>query len=213
VVALTGEGGMGKTTVAAAAAHATRAGGSAVVWVNCERAGTFEECVHEAAAVLFGDRCQSDPVEQLSDRVAEQLARRAALLVLDTFEAVAHIRSIDWVAKLRAPARVLVTARELPSGLASHVITVRELSRADAVALFFARTAKAGRLDRPPEDVVNDLCEQVGDHPLAVRLLAVYAARMPVRDLLAAVRRSVGFLHGRTSVNSLARHNGIAACF
>jgi tetratricopeptide (TPR) repeat protein len=213
VVVLKGEGGMGKTTLAVAAAHKLQAD-SKVVWVNCERTALYEECVREAAAELFGDRCEAEAVEPLTHRVSSQLAARPVLLVLDNFETVAGDRAmVRWVAGFRAPARVLLTTREVPHGLPGRVIHVHELARPAAVQLFRARAAEAGLVTDPPAEIVDALCEQVGDQPLALELLAVRAARTPVGRLLERVRKGLAALDADGDPARPARHNGVRACF
>ncbi len=211
VVILRGEGGMGKTALAVAAAHALwpeATGGAA--WVDCESAQRFEECVRQAAVGLLGDRCEAEPIEPLAARLAAHLVARAALLVLDNFETVSGDRAaVRWLAGLRAPARVLVTTR-VSSGLNGLVVAVHELDRADAVRLFRERAEEAG-VRNPPADAIDTLCAQVGDQPLAIELLAVRAAHSPLARLLDRVRKSLAALDDEPGESG--KHRGLRACF
>jgi serine/threonine protein kinase/tetratricopeptide (TPR) repeat protein/ABC-type transport system involved in cytochrome c biogenesis ATPase subunit len=219
-LALTGEGGMGKTTLAAAAAHTLRVDAIGVVWVNCEQAVRFEECLREAAAALFGDRCETTPTKQLATRIAEQLTARAALLVLDKFEALKKdekadegAEAVQWIAGLRTPARILVTTRAVPSALAKRVIAVRELVPAAAVELFRKKVADAGVSEELPADKIGELCALVGHHPLAIELLAMRAARMPLSLLIESVSQNIFALDSATNMGGKPAPNGVRACF
>jgi tetratricopeptide (TPR) repeat protein/tRNA A-37 threonylcarbamoyl transferase component Bud32 len=213
VVILRGEGGMGKTTLAAAAAHAARGPGGAA-WVNCERTPRFEECARQAAAALLGDRCESEPLDAVAQKVAAHLTAKGGLLVLDNFESVGGDAAFArWVSGLRGPAQALVTTREIPVGLHGRVLPVHELSRADAADLFRARAAEAGLPAPPPPEVVDALCERVGDQPLAIELLAVRAARTPAQRLLDRVRKNLAVIDAEDDPSRPARHRGVRACF
>jgi tetratricopeptide (TPR) repeat protein len=217
VVVLKGEGGMGKTTLALAAAHELLRTGDApggVCWVNCETRPDLAECVRQAAGLFFGDRCESEPPAGLGRRVLAHLGGdRRGLLVLDNFETVAGDADlVRWLAAVRPPARVLVTTREVPPGLDRQVVAVSELARADAVRLFLARAADAGGRTPPPADVVDALCGAVGDHPLSVELLAARSARTPTGFLLKQVQKGLAVLDAGKDPTRPDRQQGARAC-
>lgn len=216
VVILRGEGGMGKTALAAAAAHGVcdPSGSRGAVWVNCERTPRFEECLRQASAALLGDRFESELLDALAQKLAAHLAASGGLLVLDNFESVSDDPAfVRWVSGLRAPAQVLVTTRESPLGLHGRVVPVQELERPAAADLFRARAADAGLTVPPPADVVDALCERVGDQPLAIELLAVRCGRTPATLLLKRVRKSLDALDAADDPSRPARHRGVRACF
>lgn len=213
VLVLRGEGGMGKTALAAAAAHGAGAAGGAA-WVNCERTPRFEECVRQASACLLGDRFEAEALAAVAGRLAAHLTASGGLLVLDNFESVGGDPAfVRWASGLRAPARVLVTTREVPVGLHGRVVPVHELDRRAAADLFRARAADAGLTAAPPADVVDALCERVGDQPLAIELLAVRCGRTPAKRLLERVRKSLDTLDAEDDPTRPARHRGVRACF
>jgi tetratricopeptide (TPR) repeat protein len=207
---------MGKTSLALVAAHAAHRGGElpgGVAWLSCESGPSFEECLRQAARVFFGDGPGQESAAACSARVGEHLGRGGALLVLDNFETVAGDADLlRWLARLRPPAGVLVTTREVTPGLAGQVVPVGELERAEAVELFTARAAQAG-LSAVDAGAAGELCAAVGDQPLAVELLATRAARVPLPRLLERLRRDLGVVSSGPDPTRPGRHHSARACF
>jgi len=216
VTVLKGEGGMGKTVLALKAAHDARAsdeleGGAA--WLNCELKPSRDECLRQMAHVFFGDRMEQEHADLCHRRVVEHLERGDALVVLDNFETVAHDDLlICWLASLRAPARVLVTTRELPPGLHGRVIHVRELLADEARDLFIERATRAGSTITAQEPEVDEICTAVGGQPLAIELLAARAALVPLNRLLERARTSPDAIAASSDPTRPDRHQSAKVC-
>jgi class 3 adenylate cyclase/tetratricopeptide (TPR) repeat protein len=235
VTILKGEGGLGKTALALTAAHAaiSREDGvgsplcevpegpegkglpilfaAAVVWINCELKPSRDECLRQMAQVFFADRMEQEPIERCAERVMARWGEGGALAVLDNFESVARdVALLRWLGEVRAPARVLVTTREVPPGLHGRVIEVSELPRAEAAALFAERAKAAGMATAGQEAAVAALCEAVGDSPLAIELLAVRPVALP--RLLERVQRSLATVSTRDDPTRPPRHQSVEAC-
>ncbi|RKT54679.1 BTAD domain-containing putative transcriptional regulator [Saccharothrix australiensis] len=213
LVTLTGPGGVGKTRLALAVA-ARRAGElpDGVLLVELATARTAAEA-HEAVAAVLGLRDDlRAPVRHLSDQLADALAGRATLLVLDNCE---HV--VEPVAELTArllsaaPAlRVLATSREPlavvgelrwpveplglpepsgPSGTAGTGGTdLDRLERSDAVRLFVARATAAApdfRVEPGSAAAVATICRRLDGIPLALEMAAARLRVMSVADLAA----------------------------
>jgi class 3 adenylate cyclase/tetratricopeptide (TPR) repeat protein len=218
VIVLRGGGGFGKTTLALAVAHALHAVGEApggVTWLKCELAPGRDECLRQMASVFFGNRMEQEHIEGCQGQVMKHLRECQALVVFDNFETVeGDAALLRWLAAVRAPARVLLTTRQVPAGLHGQVIEVRELLRAEAAALFREKATASGlpAADRQPVELVNELCAAVGDQPLAIELLAARAALLPLPRLLERVRRDLAVLDARSDPTRPGRHQSARAC-
>jgi class 3 adenylate cyclase/tetratricopeptide (TPR) repeat protein len=214
VTVLKGEGGMGKTMLALKAAHDARAedelaGG--VAWLNCELAPGREQCLRQMARVFFGDRMEEEPIDACERRIAEHLGRGDALVVFDNFETVyKDARVVHWLRDLRAPARALVTTRNLPAGFNGRVIRIDELRPAEARALFLERASRAGADPAGPE--VDEICAAVGRQPLAIELLAARAAMVPLHRLLERVKKGADVIARTSDPDDGDRHRTAKLC-
>ncbi|MGI5132015.1 BTAD domain-containing putative transcriptional regulator [Pseudonocardia sp. CA-107938] len=200
LVTLTGPGGVGKTSLALAAARGT--GDAWFVEFSGVEAGAGEERVVAVLAAALGIREEpGDPVDQL----AAALAERRILLVLDNCEqVVAPVARV--VARLLAAApqaRVLATSREplavqgevlwnvppleIPGAEALRVAGADVLTRFSAVQLFVARAAAAAPgfvLDDGNARAVATICTRLDGIPLALELAATKVRALGVDELL-----------------------------
>ncbi|MGW5050328.1 BTAD domain-containing putative transcriptional regulator [Actinokineospora sp. NPDC004072] len=186
LVTLTGPGGVGKTRLALAVAHAqTHPDG---VWL-VELAGLRPtDAPEEAVAAVFGVRDETrqarDPVEHL----VEALRGRDLLLVLDNCE---HV--VDAVAKLAAVLlrevpglRVLATSREplAVSGELAYAVAPLSVDD-DAVQLFLARSGL--RRDEGNAAAIAAICRGLDGIPLAIELAAARVRAFGVHGLARAL--------------------------
>nr|WP_307826831.1 tetratricopeptide repeat protein [Streptomyces pactum] len=204
LVTLTGAGGVGKTRLALDVA-ARRAGAlpDGAWLVELAAARTAAE-VHEAVAAVLGLRDDPGaPVRPLPGQLADALAGRETLLVLDNCE---HV--VEPVAELTAhllraaPAlRVLATSREPLAVAGERLCPVPPLAvpdpeetrpdqllRSDAVRLFVARATAADPTFRPADGdagAVATICRRLDGIPLALEMAAARVRLMPVTDLAA----------------------------
>lgn len=213
---LTGPGGFGKTTVAAALAERARADGRRVFWV---RAGDVSTGLLEAAVEVGGARSEAEQLRESPQRAArwvwQHLDRSPEpwLLVLDNAdrpeELDPHHRPGEQVGWLRSsPAGfVLVTSRlEDPALWApARVHTVAELDSAAAGA---ALADHAGEEALPGAE---ELAERLGGVPLALalagRILAIHRVLFPDARALSKRLDEEGLEHLDTLAEPFARED------
>ena len=228
LVTLLGTGGMGKTSLALAAAHAERERGRWPdgVWFIDLAPIDDPEHVPTAVARSLGIAlpAHAHPVQEL----AFALRPRAALLLLDNAEHLCEAAAALVTTLLAGSARLalLVTSRQAlrvpseqrfqvpPLTVPTDVVTA-DLRNFGAMALFEARAAAvdAGfRLNNGNSAAVADVCRGLDGIPLAiefaaarVRVLGVHGTRC---GLLASLRM-LGPGHFRTG----ARHQTLRAAF
>ncbi|KOX22241.1 tetratricopeptide repeat protein [Nocardiopsis sp. NRRL B-16309] len=201
---LTGPGGFGKTTVAAALAERARADGWTVFWV---RPGNVAASMLEAAVEAGGSRAEAEQVRPTRRQAARWVWRhldqapRPWLLVIDNADRPEELdpenRPGDQLGWMRASPGgfVLVTSRvDDPAQWApAHVHRIGELGREAATT---ALTDHAGAVDLPGAD---ELADRLGGVPLAVflagRILATHQVLFPdARALLARLDQDVSAL-------------------
>jgi hypothetical protein len=195
VIILKGQGGVGKTEVALAAAHAAYQakeipGG--MVWINGEIKLNLEGCLRQMAHVFFGDRLEQLDFTRCGAQVTKHLQKCGALVIFDYFEGLAGDKELlHWLAEIRPPACVLIITRKVPSGLRGRVVTVDVLPRAEAVEMFIHYANALGVKTQGQEELVNQLCQEVGDLPLAIQLLSARAMGVNLKRLLDRVRKGL----------------------
>ncbi len=178
LVTLTGPGGTGKTRVALQAAHelADRFPGG-VVWIGLAALRDHTLVPAEIARAVGVDEAEA---------LAERLADRRLLLLLDNFE---HVEDAAPVlsALLRAgpDLRLLVTSRQPLRIYGEHEYRVPPLRLDDeAVPLFIAR-ARAGGTRLVASEPLIEICRVLDCLPLAIELAAGRADELAPRDMLA----------------------------
>ncbi|RKS05364.1 tetratricopeptide repeat protein [Nocardiopsis sp. Huas11] len=198
---LTGPGGFGKTTVAAALAERARADGWTVFWV---RPGNVAASMLEAAVEVGGSRTEADQVRPTRHQAARWVWRhldqapRPWLLVIDNADRPEELdpenRPGDQLGWMRASPGgfVLVTSRvDDPAQWApAHVHRLGEL---DATAAAKTLTDHAGMTELAGAD---ELAARLGGVPLALflagRILATHQVLFPdARALFAALDQNV----------------------
>jgi diguanylate cyclase (GGDEF)-like protein len=206
LVTLVGPGGMGKTrlSLAVAGAVADRFDDGAV-FVPLAEATTSELVLSAIAQAL---EVQETPGQSMAESVAEYLAERNVLIILDNFEQV--LAAAPVVARLLAagPAvTILVTSRERLRVSGEQVYLVQPLSlpdraaltnldatgvtdalaRSAALALFMTRAQEASYdLGSTPDNVrtAAEICHRLDGLPLAIELAAARSDSLSLTDLL-----------------------------
>lgn len=188
LVTLTGPGGVGKTTLAVAAARGLADAFPDGGWFVPLAAVESGERVPDAVADAIG---LSDP-DKSSTRilVTAWLSPRHSLLVLDNCEHLADACAEFVEGLLRAsgqPLRILVTSREA-LGIPGEVqIPVPPLDEPDAVRLFIERATSATPdfdCDENPEHI-RRICEQLDGMPLAIELAAARIKTLTAEQIAA----------------------------
>ncbi len=224
LVSLTGPGGCGKTRLALRIVDSVRPSFAEVELVELapvEPGLLVPTTVAQALRVT--DRAGVSPL----DRVAEALADRELLLLLDNCEHVLEDAArLVLVVLERCPnVTVLATSRQrlavpgevvipvLPLGLpAPDERTVEAIAASEAVRLFIDRAQAAEpsfALDEVNASVVAAICAQLDGIPLAIELAAARAGVLSFGDLLAHLDSRFGLLSGGTVAP--ARHKSLHA--
>ncbi|WP_369258736.1 ATP-binding protein [Geodermatophilus amargosae] len=202
LVVLTGPGGIGKTRLALAAAAA----------VEPERDGTWfvdlaavRDPADVPAAVAEAVGVSAEGSRPLLEQVADRLAGRSALVVVDNLEQVAAAAPDLAVLLARCPrTQLLATSRTVLRLRGEHDVPIEPLGTPDpggdgaadapAVQLFVARARQADpafRLTEATAGPVAELVRRLDGLPLAVELAAARVRTLPPRLLLARLDRAL----------------------
>jgi predicted ATPase len=175
LVSLVGPGGAGKTSLALQVAADTSAEFEhGVVWVPLDTVRE-PELVEPAIALALGG----------PDSVADHLAGRRLLLVLDNFEQVVDAAAplLSTLLSRAAGLTLLVTSREALRLAAEYEYPVPPLPQEDAVALFAQRARSITPGFRPDSDVA-EICRRLDGLPLAIELAAARTRSMSTVQIL-----------------------------
>lgn len=213
LVTLTGPGGIGKTRLAlqAAADEAERVE-HGVYFVDLSGAQDADGVLREIARAV-GVAIQGG--SELRAALAEHLAPRELLLVLDNFEQVmAAADQVAGLLKLCPRLRLIVTSREAlrirgeqllpvaPLSLpdrASGTLTAAEAATSEAVRLFVERATEARpefRLTDANAPVVAEICARLDGLPLAIELAAARLRLFSPEELRDRLRSRLDVLRG-----------------
>ncbi|HEX8803318.1 MAG TPA: winged helix-turn-helix domain-containing protein, partial [Acidimicrobiales bacterium] len=197
LVTITGSGGMGKTTVALAVADRVQAEhADGVVFADLSSVPPRADVTRAVAEAAGVEGAASESAE----RVADHLAQRPVLLVLDNCEHVLDrsARLVDRMLGHGGPARVLATSREVLGVPGEHVWPLGPLHGAGP-ALFVerARAAEPRVAWDPADPAVVDLCRRLDDVPLALELAAGQLRRFDLDELARRLDDCLALLAGR----------------
>jgi predicted ATPase len=222
---LVGPGGVGKTRLALAIAHAVQAlFADGVWWVELAGLARSDDVAPTVARALPIMRV---PGESTEDVIKRYLVPRRLLLVVDNFEHV--LGAAELVAELLGAGhgvKVLITSREphdlsaerrarvaplaLPEN--SHEPSVIEVENAPATALFLAATRQRGgelTVTCANAALITDTCRRLDGLPLALELAAAQAEFIGLADLATRQSSLIDSAIGRR--DAPARHRTLSA--
>jgi predicted ATPase/class 3 adenylate cyclase len=191
LLTLTGPAGAGKTRLALqAAAEASDRYPDGVFWAPLAPLRD-PKLVLEVAGQALGAR----------DGLADRIGDRRLLLILDNFE---HLMdAAGELAGLLAACpnlQLLVTSRELLRLPGEQAYPVPSLEPQDATALFTAR-ARAADPQFEPGPIVDQLCSQLDNLPLALELAATRVAVLSPEQLLDRLSKRLDLLKAGRGVD------------
>src|SRR5271163_3275424 len=226
LLSLVGPGGIGKTTVAVAAADRLRTAFDAVTFVDLAPIENGTQMSAAAAAALgLNLRLQEDPVDEIAVAVED----RRVLIVLDNCEHLVDLAAAFVEALLsRAPCvTILVTSRErlrtadewvhqlspLNAPSESTTLSAEEVRRYPAVEMFEERAAFAlggYQISDADAPYVAEICRRLDGVALAIELAAGRLAGLGMQGLANSVGDCFSILtHGRRT--AVPRHQTLRA--
>jgi predicted ATPase/DNA-binding winged helix-turn-helix (wHTH) protein len=223
IVTLTGAGGIGKTRLALAAAHQLLPRFADGVWLAEFSSLAHPGLVPATVAAVVGLELGAGEVS--AQRVAQALADRHLLLVLDTCEHVIAAAAALAEALLQAGSavRILATSREPLRAEGERIypappLAVPAAEREDpwpygAVQLFVVRSRASGAQvseDRHSAAAIAAICRRLDGIPLAIELAAARAAALGIETLAARLDDRFRLLTGGRRT-ALPRHQTLRA--
>ncbi len=198
LVVLTGQGGIGKTVLAAEAARrlAWRYPGG-IFWrsaADMERLG-LEEMLDSFDNVL-GPHLRTLPLDAKRDQVLGYLRNydAASLLVVDNAESIKDPNLWRFLEGIPQPSAALVTTREsLPRG--GREIRVPEMEKEEAIRLFFREARKSfpkwgKHLSAEEQSSLAEIAGFMQGHPLAIKLVAGQSTKRSLAGIRDELRRN-----------------------
>jgi predicted ATPase/DNA-binding winged helix-turn-helix (wHTH) protein len=225
LVSLTGAGGIGKTQLALAAARQILPHFAGGVWLAEFSPLADPGLVPATVAAAVGLELGGGEVS--AQRVAQALADRPLLLVLDTCEHViaAAAGMVEALLHASSAAHVIATSREPLKAEGEWIYPVPPLAvpaaedddfwRYGAVWLFVLRSRVSGAHvteDRDGAAVIAAICRRLDGIPLAIELAAARAAGLGVEALAARLDDRFQLLTGGRRT-ALPRHQTLRATF
>jgi predicted ATPase/class 3 adenylate cyclase len=182
LVTLTGVGGVGKTTIALAAAFQPPEGTEGV-WFCDLVPITDPERVPAAVAASVG--LPADDATRAAERVAQWIGDRPLLLVIDNCEHVLEevARLVEQLTRVCPGLTILATSRAPLGVAAEQVIPVSPLE-SDAAVELLRRRAEAAGAGGFDERRSAELCARLDRLPLAIELAAARLSHLSVDDIL-----------------------------
>jgi predicted ATPase/class 3 adenylate cyclase len=187
LVTITGPGGIGKTSLAvAAAAELVESFDEGVVLVELAAIREHALVLPKIAEALAGEA-----------DAAEQIGTRQLLLVLDNLEQV--VEAAGEIARLLSACpklSVLTTSRESLRIAGEHEFPLKPLAEAPAVELFRQRAQAVLPQFAADYERLAEICRRLDSLPLAIELAAARVKVLPPGELLKRLDRRLPVLTG-----------------
>ncbi len=201
IIALSGIGGAGKTSIADAVARKAieDAAFEDVIWVRAapqsmsqkgDRSAISDRDLIVEIAKVIGSPTRAKDFVSEEKLVKAAFADKRMLLVLDNLETLRDINSVlELLNHLAKPSKILITAREFPMSLAMlgvRRIPVNELGfdDASAVLIHHANMVGGATLTQAVRGQAEDIFDKVGGSPHALKLVASLASNVPIDVIL-----------------------------
>ncbi|HEV7681692.1 MAG TPA: TIR domain-containing protein [Pyrinomonadaceae bacterium] len=194
VVALTGPGGAGKTTVAAETARRlSEVFRRRVVWINATAPNfTLSTLLNEIASQLRSPNLRALPLERKEKEVSARTMEHPTLIVVDNFESVAVVARSSCLNFLSKKARCSVLINFPGPTPTARNVFLTGMSDEEAghflnlLLAQFSPAASRNPLER------NSLIQVADRNPLALRWLVKQIERTDQSHVLSAVQRRAG---------------------
>ncbi|MET7757129.1 tetratricopeptide repeat protein [Streptomyces sp. NPDC005389] len=198
-VVICGLGGVGKSSLAARWALRQAAHRNPVWWIRAESRVDVDAGLAGLAAAMQPELIDVLPQEALRERALQWLSTHDGwLLVLDDVTDPGDVEGL--LARAGGRGRVVITSRTTDGwwGI-GRVLALPVLAAAEAVELFTRVATHAGPRDTTGAE---ELCETLGQLPLAVEIAAAYCGRTATapRAYLAELGRSGGLGNAEEAV-------------
>jgi predicted ATPase/DNA-binding CsgD family transcriptional regulator len=211
LVTLTGQGGIGKTRLAAElVARRSDASSGRASWVDLT---SIHQGSDVLSAFLSGCRAAVGPKPTIEDLLDLVHARGDALLVVDNCEHVLD-DSVMLIERMidRCPGLSILATSRLPLEIPGEVtwrlspltipkpksqLGIAELSEFGATALFIERSQQAApglNFENSDAATIKSLCSMVDGNPLAIQLAAARVPSIGLEGLHATLSSSLGIL-------------------
>ena len=214
LVTLTGAGGCGKTRLALEVARRQIGAFSAGAWfVDLAPVHTPEEVSSAAAVALRVRELDGQP---LVDTLADHIAHRRALIVLDNCEHIvdACARFVEALMRDCPNLAILATSREALRVTGEVRVAVGTLLIGEEAVPLFVDRARAARADfqltSGNADAVTTVCSRLDGIPLAIELAATWVTVMSPADLVRCLDDRFGLL-SRGMRTAVARQRTLRA--
>ena len=195
LVALTGQGGIGKSVLAAVAARrmAWRYPGG-VFWRSAENVELGLNELLDSFANIFGHEFRTLELDAKQDAVLGYLGdyQTQSLIVVDNAEDIKDKALWRFLEGLPQPSAALVTTR-LARPREGTQIAIHQMEPQEAVRLFILearrRSSRFGEmLTKQDEDALNQITRLLDGHPLGIKLAAGLVSSASLQNILGKIR-------------------------